>query len=87
MISVQIGDRELRMPLTALPLLVIDTAKRKAGAALPKIPICNTVKYFSRGIVFMALKAKGSEQRKEMLMRRVANSTGEKASKPFLIRI
>ena len=81
------GDSELRMPLTALPLLVMERAKRNAGAPLPKIPICSMVKYFCRGIVRNAFSAKGAEHKNEMLIRSDASSRGVKPKSPFLIRI
>ena len=71
--SVHNGERELRMPFTELLLFVIDKANKKAGAPLPKIPICRIVKYFSRGIVRSALIANGREHKNDMLTRRAAN--------------
>lgn len=75
------------MPLIALPLCVIDSANRNAGAPLPNIPIRNTVKYLSRGTSLIALGRKGTENKNVTLMRRHANSKAVKAIRPFLIRM
>jgi len=81
------GDKELSIPVTALPDLVNDSAKRNAGIPLPKKPIRNTAENLSRGIALKALIAKGTDATNEILSRRQASSTGVKAMRPFLIRI
>jgi len=87
MISVQSGERELRIPFTALPLLVIESENKNAGAPLPKKPVAKTTQYFWRGIVLSARIARGSETKNEMLIRRQASSIAEKPTSDFLIRM
>ena len=85
--SVHNGERELRMPLTALPLLVIESENKKAGAPLPKMPTKSMVRYFCLGIVCKARIANGMATKPEMLMRKHANSIAVNPISDFFIRI
>ena len=85
--SVHNGESELRIPLTALPLLVIESENKKAGAPLPKIPISRMVKYLLRSIVFNPYTANGSATKPEMPMRKHANSIAVKPVSDFFINI
>ena len=75
------------MPFTALPLLVIESENKNAGAPLPKIPTKSMVRYFCLGIVCKARIANGIATKPEMLMRKHANSMAVKPSSDFFIRM
>ena len=77
----------MRIPLTALPLLVIDKANKKAGAPLPKTPTISRVGYLSRGIDERPFIASGKAHRHDMLIRRQASSIAVKPCNDFLISI
>jgi len=51
------------------------------------MPIKKSVKSFPRGTALMALCTIGTAHKKEMLIRRQANSTGLKPINPFLMSI
>ena len=85
--SVQSGESEFRMPFMALPLLVIESENRKAGAPLPKIPTNRIVEYLSREIVFKPRNAKGNATKPEIPTRKHANSMAVNQSSDFLMRI
>ena len=75
------------MPLMALSPLVRAKANKKAGIKMLIKPIRASVKYFSFDTALKALKAIGSAQVNEILMRKQAISMAVKPNNPFFIKM
>lgn len=75
------------IPFKELLEWVMLRANKNAGAPLPKIPVCSTVKSLFLGTLFQPLNRNGIAHKNETEILKLANSTGVKAINPFLIRM
>ena len=85
--KVNSGVRELKSPVRELLSWVWAVANKKAGIKLPAKPTMSRCRVFDQSIRRKCSKKMGKKAREEMLIRRQANCSGAKATRPFLIRM
>jgi hypothetical protein len=85
--SVNSGVREFKIPAIVLLICVCAKAKRKEGRALPVTPTNKKYRHFFQSIRLNRAARKGIKARAEMLIRKQATCSGEKAIKLFFIKI